>query len=93
LFWRLQGQTSVRSGDDKLIRLSHRAPQLFQPTTDPGEAHDLSAEENGRLQSLFRQLGEWESSLPTVPLWGSSPFWISESAKHYDEKSPISEPE
>lgn len=93
LFWRLQGQTSVRSGADKLIRLSHRAPQLFQPTTDPGEAHDLSAEENGRLQSLFRQLGEWESSLPTIPLWGSSPYWISQSAKHYDEHSPISEPE
>ncbi|MGB0581101.1 MAG: sulfatase-like hydrolase/transferase [Limisphaerales bacterium] len=84
LFWRLQGQAAVLDGDDKLIRLSHRPPQLFRPKTDLGETTDLSPSEQGRYESLFRLLGEWEASLPTVPLWGSSPYWISQSAQHYD---------
>lgn len=93
LFWRLQGQAAIRSGADKLIRLSHRPPQLFRPADDIAEANDLSATETGRLESLFRQLGEWEASLPTVPLWGSSPYWISQSAKNYDEMPPRQEPQ
>jgi len=92
LFWRLQGQTAIRNGTDKLIRLSHRPPQLFRPATDVGEAHDLSAKESGRFESLFRELAEWEASLPTVPLWGSSPFWTGEGARNYDEWVPKPEP-
>ncbi len=92
LFWRLQGQAAVLSGSDKLIRLSHRPPQLFRPATDLAEAEDLSRKESGRFESLFRQLGDWEASLPTIPLWGSSPFWIGESARNYDEWVPRAEP-
>lgn len=84
LFWRLQGQTSVLSGSDKLITLSHRAPQMFVPATDAGETTDRFDTHRDRANELFRVLGEWESLLPTVPLWGSSPFWSSQSAKHYD---------
>ena len=40
LFWRLQGQTAIRDGDDKLITLSHRPAQLFQPQQDLGERVD-----------------------------------------------------
>ncbi len=92
LFWRLQGQTAIRTGGDKLIRLSHRPAQLFRPGTDIGEANDLSGVENGRFESLFRQLADWETTLPTMPLWGSSPYWIGESAKQYDEMKPRPEP-
>jgi len=93
LFWRLQGQAAVLSGDDKLIRLSHRPAQLFRPGEDPGEQTDLAAEAGSRFGELFRELAEWESMLPTVPLWGSSPFWIGESARHYDTLAPREEPE
>lgn len=92
LFWRLQGQTAIRSGADKLIRLSHRPAQLFRPSTDVAENKDLSREESCRFNSLFRQLAEWEASLPTVPLWGSSPYWIGESARNHDEWTPRAEP-
>lgn len=92
LFWRLQGQAAVRSGTDKLIRLSHRPAQLFQPGTDLAEAEDVSSQRSESFQALFRQLAEWEATLPTVPLWGSSPFWSRESAKNYDRWKPRAEP-
>lgn len=92
LFWRLQGQAAIRRGDDKLIRLSHRPAQLFQPGTDVAETRDLSSDDAAKFEELFRQLAEWEAGLPTVPLWGSSPYWIGESAKHYDEWAPRPEP-
>jgi hypothetical protein len=46
-----------------------------------------------RFEELFRELADWEATLPTVPLWGSSPFWNSESAKHFDTLPPREEPE
>ncbi|MCP4784946.1 MAG: sulfatase-like hydrolase/transferase [Fuerstiella sp.] len=84
LFWRLQGQTAVLDGSDKLITLSHRPAQMFQPTADVGETVDHINTHKTRAVELFQLLGQWESSLATVPLWGSSPFWIEQSAKHYD---------
>ena len=92
LFWRLQGQTAVLSGDEKLIRLSHRPAQLFRPSSDAGEQDDLMDRESTRASELFQQLGEWESMLPTVPLWGSSPYWTGESASQYDSYDVRDEP-
>ncbi len=92
LFWRLQGQTAIRWGDDKLIKLSHRPAQWFQPAKDLGEREDLAVSSDLRLRELFEQLGSWEAQLPTVPLWGSSPYWIRQSALHYDSLMPTSEP-
>ena len=93
LFWRLQGQAAVLDGDDKLIRLSHRPAQMFRPASDVGENQDLAASQTKRFHELFKQLGQWESTLPTVPLWGSSPYWIGVSAKEYDELDTRGEPE
>lgn len=93
LFWRLQGQASILDGEDKLVRLSHRPAQYFQPTTDLGEKNDLAPLGGERFESLFRQLGEWEAMLPTVPLWDSSPFWQGDSAKIYDTWPPRDEPQ
>lgn len=92
LFWRLQGQAAILDGPDKLIRLSHRPAQYFKPTEDIAELKDLAPERGERFQTLFNQLGEWESLLPTAPLWDSSPFWRGESAKNYDNKLPTAEP-
>ncbi|MDF1852304.1 MAG: sulfatase-like hydrolase/transferase [Verrucomicrobiales bacterium] len=92
LHWRLQGQTAILSGDRKLIRLAHRPAQLFAPGSDLGEGSDLAASEPEKLAELFQQMAQWEAFLPTVPLWGSSPFWRGESAKHYDKIAPGPEP-
>jgi hypothetical protein len=66
---------------------------MFQPHSDPGEQTDLAPVSGTRFEELFRELADWESTLPTVPLWGSSPFWNSESAKHFDTLPPREEPE
>lgn len=92
LFWRLQGQVAVLKGNDKLISLSHRPAQLFRPAGDPGEQHDRSSEDAETLADLYQELGRWQSLLPTVPLWGSSPYWSGESARLYDGHPPREEP-
>jgi arylsulfatase B len=92
LFWRLQGQRAVLHGEDKLIALSHRPPQLFQPKNDPGERADLAGSEPAKMKELFKRLGEWEASLETAPLWDESPRWWGDSAHIYDTWSPRAEP-
>lgn len=92
LFWRLQGQAAIRHGDDKLIRLSHRPAELFQPEKDIAEKTDLTRQNAELTKKLFQALSEWESMLPTVPVWDSSPYWQSQSAKHYDDRDPVPEP-
>lgn len=93
LFWRLQGQSAVLSGELKLVKLSHRPAQLFAPAQDAGERSDLAGGNAEELHALFQKLAEWENSLATVPLWGSSPFWSKESAQIYDQNTPIEEPQ
>ncbi|GAB5560840.1 MAG: sulfatase-like hydrolase/transferase [Synoicihabitans sp.] len=92
LFWRLQGQASIRRGPLKLLRLSHRPAELFRPDKDPGELTDLADEAPNDTRALFEALAEWEAMLPTVPLWDSSPYWSSQSAKYYDQRKPSPEP-
>lgn len=92
LYWRLQGQAAVLLGAEKLVRLNHRAAQLFRPAGDPSEQTDLAASEADVAARLQRRLAEWEATLPTVPLWDSSPYWWGESAKIYDSWPPRSEP-
>ncbi|TWU22707.1 sulfatase-like hydrolase/transferase [Bythopirellula polymerisocia] len=92
LFWRLQGQAAIRSGDLKLIRLSHRPAQLFQMADDIGEQNDLAPDASDDLNGLFTELAEWEAMLPTVPIWDSSPRWCGDSAKIYDTWMPREEP-
>ena len=92
LFWRLQGQAAILNDQYKLIRLSHRPAQLFQPNSDVGEQEDLAAARKSDFLRLFKELGNWEASLPTAPLWDSSPYWHGQSAKHYDEWGIRDEP-
>ncbi|MDB4477093.1 sulfatase-like hydrolase/transferase [Rhodopirellula sp.] len=93
LFWRLQGQVAILDGPDKMISLSHRAPQVFRPTEDAGERDDRFDSDRTRADELFQLLGKWQASLATVPLWGSSPYWSSQSAKQHDNYPPRAEPE
>lgn len=92
LFWRLQGQAAVLEGEFKLVRPSHRPAQLFQPATDHGEQSDVTENYLQQRDALFKKLADWEALRPTVPLWGSSPFWNSQSAKIYDTYPPVPEP-
>ncbi len=92
LFWRLQGQAAVLSGEHKLINLTHRPAQLFAPGIDPGEQQDLAISDREELERLFELLGDWQAKLPTVPIWDSSPKWWGDSARKYDSQLPRPEP-
>ncbi|TWU64922.1 sulfatase-like hydrolase/transferase [Crateriforma conspicua] len=92
LYWRLQGQAAILDGKDKLVRLSHRPAEMFDVSSDVSETYDLAQDQPDRFRQLLSELGRWESSLPTVPLWGSSPYWSGDSAKHYDGWAPRPEP-
>ncbi len=93
LYWRLQGQAAVLDGQYKLLRPGHRPAQLFRPATDVGERDDLAGSNPDRLRAMYTMLGDWESSLGTVPLWDSSPYWWGASAEVYDSFDPRPEPE
>lgn len=92
LYWRLQGQAAILSGKNKLVRLSHRPAELFDVSKDIAEANDKCQSNQEDFNELFEALGTWESTLPTVPLWGSSPVWSGVSAEHYDSLDPRPEP-
>jgi arylsulfatase B len=92
LYWRLQGQAAVLAGEDKFIRLGHRPAQLFRPGEDKAEQTDRSATAPDKSRQMNRKLADWEASLPTVPLWDSSPYWWGESARIYDNSPPRPEP-
>ena len=92
LFWRLQGQAALLDGAEKLVRPAHRPAELFRVGVDVGESNDLAASEPDRLRQLFEVLGKWESNLPTVPLWGSSPYWSGHTGHDYDAWPPRDEP-
>jgi len=93
LFWRLQGQSCILDGDDKLIRLTHRPAQYFHPFEDPGERNDLGQKYNERYLELYKLLFLWESSLSTYPHFYTSPYWMKASAENYEEFIPVLEPE
>lgn len=92
LFWKLQGQSAVLNGEDKLIRLSHRPAQYFRPIEDIGERHDLTQEQPMKYKELYQQLFKWETSLNSYPHFSSSPFWKGESARNYENWTPKEEP-
>ena len=57
LFWRLQGQAAVLNGTTKLIRLSHRPPQLFNTLTDASERNDLILGDRATVLRLYSGTG------------------------------------
>ena len=86
-------RAAILDGNEKLIHLSHRPAEMFLPATDIAEAENQMQTDPTRAAELYQMLGNWQSVLPTVPLWGSSPFWSSQSAQHYDQWIPSAEPE
>jgi arylsulfatase A-like enzyme len=72
LFWRLNGKdgpAAIRDADWKLvIERNSREPQLYQLSTDPGEARNLAAAQPEKLKELSAKLASWQSTL-IDPRW------------------------
>ncbi|TRX57996.1 sulfatase-like hydrolase/transferase [Thalassomonas sp. M1454] len=68
LFWKKDVRGTIRVGDWKLMRFPDRPAKLYYLPDDLKEQHDLSAQEPERVQAMFKQLFEWESTLER-PRW------------------------
>jgi arylsulfatase A-like enzyme len=85
LYWRLGEQWAIRQGDWKLVRYDDTLdtpgatsvpsrvkvtpPRLYNLAQDPGEAHDLSAENSPKTAELLNAWKAWDAQL-AEPLWG-----------------------
>jgi arylsulfatase A-like enzyme len=69
--------SAIRSGDTKLVLHGDEAPQLYDLSTDPGEANDLAITNPQRVTELKDKLDAWRSQMqPQIipdnhPLYGS----------------------
>ena len=64
------GRAALRQGDWKIHRASASEPwQLYNLEQDIGEAHDLAAEQSGRLAELETAWTALDTEM-IEPLWG-----------------------
>lgn len=69
LFFRFGVQYAVRQGDWKLVKASlDMEPMLVNLATDPGEQHDLSAEQPQKKQELQALYDAWDRTMQP-PRW------------------------
>ncbi len=84
---------AFRQGDWKVVRLPHRAPELYNLANDPGEMHNLAASEPERVNQMLRALHNWEASLERNPMWISEPRWARNNRGLYERDYIMEQPE
>ena len=72
LYWRFWGQTAVRAGDWKLVRLNNgETEMLYDLADDLGETNNRLADQPAKATELRGLLEEWESLMaPARPRGG-----------------------
>lgn len=73
LFWRKQDTRAARSGNYKLITMSHGETALYNISTDLSEKNDLSREQPKKVQEILKAITTWEEGC-------ISPKWIEEGS-------------
>ncbi len=63
LFWRYRKQRAMRDGPWKLYYHVDSDPELYHLDNDPGEAHDLAADQPERVAAMMQALAEWEADV------------------------------
>ena len=94
LFFRmvLRG-AAYRDGDWKLIRLPHRAPELYDLSLDTSELKNLANDQPDRVRKMMLRLNEWEQNLQATPRWISANHWIKKNRKAYDKEYQLTQPQ
>ncbi|MDQ3621535.1 MAG: sulfatase-like hydrolase/transferase, partial [Verrucomicrobiota bacterium] len=70
-YWRVGPQAALREGDWKIHRgRGDKAWQLHDLAADPGEAHDLAAQNPDRVAALEAEWKKLDAGM-AAPLWGS----------------------
>jgi arylsulfatase A-like enzyme len=90
--WRFTISAAIRSGQWKLIRLPDRLPLLYDLSTDISEQHDLAIQNLGLVQSMLKDLGQWDVRLPH-PVCLEGAVWKRRQLALYDVQYPLTQPE
>ncbi|MEM7200826.1 MAG: sulfatase-like hydrolase/transferase [Planctomycetota bacterium] len=93
LYWRfaLRG-AAIRDGDWKLLRLPHRAAELYDLATDASELRDLAASEPARVEALMAKLFAWECTFERPPMWLGPNSWLPRNRNSYDRDYALEQP-
>jgi len=68
LFWRYGEQHAVRMGDWKLLKMAEGAPQLYNLSSDIGEANNIAAGNPEKVKELQTAYDQWNAQL-IPPRW------------------------
>jgi arylsulfatase A-like enzyme len=91
LKWRFTISAAMVSGDWKLVRLPDRFPMLYNLKDDLAEQNNLAIEERDRLESMLKELGDWDVRLPH-PIFMEGARWKKEQLKLYDRDWSLVQP-
>ena len=91
MLWRFTISGGIRKGNWKLIRLPDRLPLLFNLDKDPSEQHNVASENWDLVESLLKELGDWDVSCPQV-LYLEGNRWRREQVDLYDRGYQLKQP-
>lgn len=92
MMWRFTISASIRKGNWKLIRLPDRLPLLYDLSTDISEQKNVADVHRPLVESMLKELGDWDVSCPQV-LFLEGSRWRREQVDLYDEKYQLVQPE
>ncbi|GGZ87446.1 sulfatase-like hydrolase/transferase [Algibacter mikhailovii] len=91
LMWRFTISAGIRKGNWKLVRLPDRLPLLFNLDKDPSEINNLASDNWELVESMLKELGDWDVSTPQVLYLEGNP-WRREQVDLYDRKYKLTQP-
>lgn len=90
--WRFTISAATRDGDWKLVRLPDRLPMLYNLAEDISEQNDVALKNLDRTNTMLKQLGEWDVSLPH-PLFLEGAEWKKRQLDLYNKEYQLVQPE
>jgi len=91
LMWRFTISGGIRKGNWKLVRLPDRLPLLFNLDKDPSEQNNVAETHLDLVQSLLKELGDWDVSTPHV-LFLEGSKWRRNQLDLYDKSYQLKQP-
>lgn len=85
LNWRFTISAAIREGNWKLVRLPDRLPMLYNLAEDISEQNNVALQNLDRTETMLKQLGEWDVSLPH-PLFLEGAEWRKRQLDLYEKE-------
>ncbi len=92
MMWRFTISAGIRKGNWKLVRLPDRMPLLFNLDKDPSEQNNVARENWELVQSMMKELGDWDVSTPHI-LFLEGAKWRRNQLNLYDKEYQLTQPD